>query len=399
MRTEFRRRRFGFTLVELLVVIAIIGVLASLLLPAVQQAREAARRMSCSSSLRQLGLACANYESTFKQYPAGRFIPDRVRLSDGMVERSYGGYAVTGSAPTFVSGNRSVHIAILPYMDQQNIYDLIDFRKGITAHMLNAAGQVVNPNYAAFNNAAGLFICPSEVHALNRVSENNYRYNFGGSSPFAGARDTNNNDDIDDIEPVSGIPSTGNGAFSIGRSGLRVAAFRDGLSNTAFWSERIMGSGFTPGTPQDIKKSDIMSRPGGTTMAGLVNPDSLYTACERNPLPAASQVSFVFSGSGRFIPLPGQNSYSNGWPTASYIGTLYNHVANPNWRVPDCAGFTSTLDAPGEHGIVCARSYHPGGVNVVFGDGSVTFINESIQLAVWRGMGTRDEGEVIDRGD
>jgi prepilin-type N-terminal cleavage/methylation domain-containing protein/prepilin-type processing-associated H-X9-DG protein len=385
-------RGSGFTLVELLVVIAIIGVLAALLLPAIQQAREAARRMTCSSQMRQMTIACLNYESTFREFPAGRFSPDRVRLN-GTVETMYDSYTFSGAAANFVSGNRSVHCAILPFMEQTAIYDLIDFKKGISGHMLNSAGVPVNPSYNAFLQAGPLFLCPSEIRATTRTSENNFRYNFGGSTHFAGARDRNNNT-LHDAALASNpqLTARGNGAFSIGASGLTASAFLDGLSNTAFWSERILGSGQNMAQVPPTK-ADAFAQPNGYNVFGLGDPNTLYQRCSAvssAPLNAAN-----FSGQGRFIPVAGVNSYTNGWPTASYMGTLYNHVAPPNWRIPDCSAFNSFTDVPGEHIIIAPRSYHSGGVNVSYGDGQVLFVTNEIDLETWRAQGSRDVGEVI----
>lgn len=395
MKKEFNVRS-GFTLIELLVVIAIIGVLAGLLLPAIQQAREAARRMQCTSQLRQMGLACFNYEASYKVFPAGRFLPDRVE-ANGTMLASYSSYTLPATAmttQTFTTGIRSVHIAILPFMDQSAMFNLIDFSKGISPHIKNTAGVIINPNFNAFTKAVGLFRCPSEVVTKLKTGENNYRYNFGGSTPYGGGRDAANNNIHDAIygtDPAN--ICTGNGAFTIG-DGLSTGAHSDGLSNTVFFSERIMGTGNDMAVAKPTL-ADARSRPGsGLPTDGMVDPDALKLACEASQQSAfATPNSFNSSMFGRYEKSVTFGEFIDGWPTACYMGTLYNHVSPPNWKAMDCSNRTSTVDVPGEHMIVAPRSYHTGGVNVSFGDGATRFIGNNIDLATWRAIGTRNGNE------
>ncbi len=191
------RRQRGFTLVELLVVIAIIGILVGLLLPAVQSAREAARRMQCSNNLKQIGLATLNYESAHKKFPPGRMEPDYI--VGGVVQASYTTYPTTLPAGAW-TGFRSVHTFILPFMEQNNIYNMIDFSRPTSVRMTTGGGATpVNANYQAYANAAAIFICPSCPNTGVIITENNYRYNFGGSTPFGGALGTGANNNTEPL--------------------------------------------------------------------------------------------------------------------------------------------------------------------------------------------------------
>lgn len=377
-----RQENCGFTLVELLVVIAIIGVLVGLLLPAVQAAREAARRTQCINNLKQMGLGAVNYESAHGTFPPGRLLPDWADANGRLRRCGYTNYGESIRS-TDKTGFYSVHIWILPYMEAGNVYDLIDFSLPQIKKMLNPR----NPHYDAYATAQGIFVCPSDANPGVLISENSYRSNFGGSTPYAGAVCAGTDFDTNATSP-EGFSSGGNGAFSMGEKGLSASEFPDGLSNTAFFSERIVGNGGTGG--QDTPDNTAIVTASNRTR-DLMPVDQLFNDClDFNP--ASDSSVFDFFAAGRW---PSGTDWSNGWPFAGYDSTQYNHVAPPNWVGNDCGSFSSIPDAPDEHAIIAPRSEHPGTVVVVFGDGHTDTVSDNIDLAVWRAMGTRNGEETI----
>lgn len=380
MRQSLQSQR-GFTLIELLVVIAIIAILVALLLPAVQQVREAARKSECQNNLHQIGIALHGYEAAHKSFPPGRLSPDYINA--GAVQSTYTSYPNTISAGSW-TGFRSVHTFILPFMEQSSVYQLIDFSRPTSVRMTTGGGVTpINANYTAYANAADLFLCPSCPNTRVITTENNYRANFGGSTPYAGAQSNTANNNLTATD-ANGQPSAGNGAFTIGK-GLRPRDFTDGLSNTAMFAERTKGSGLDMATQLPNKNYDVITSPN--RVSGLIGTNTIFNDC----LNATATVStFNFNSMGRWLP---GTDFSNGWPFGFYSATLYNHVATPNWRGWDCGNWSAIIDAPGEHGIISARSQHPGGAQVQFGDDRVGFAGENIDLNVWRAIGTRDGGE------
>ncbi len=342
-----KRLRSGFTLIELLVVIAIIAVLVALLLPAVQQAREAARRSQCKNNLRQIGLALANYESAFGVYPFGKGA----------------GYGALG-APVYARW--SMHAMLLPYVEQANLSDSINFLNPPDTPGMQGGVPTFMPPYTSPGNINTLqsqtlvpmFLCPSDSGVeIGWAGGNNYCGNQGswlcdrGNVP-AGAADTN--------------PSELNQGVFYFLSRTKTQDVTDGLSNTAFFSEKIRGNG------NPDPKSDLYTMVNQTSLAAT------YTTCQStNP---ASQ-------------LPLTSKWGASWVMGENCCTLYNHVATPGSF--SCAGIPFPGSMTNMAMQVSASSRHPGGVHVMMGDASVHFASNNIDIGVWRAMGTRNGKEVF----
>jgi prepilin-type N-terminal cleavage/methylation domain-containing protein/prepilin-type processing-associated H-X9-DG protein len=380
-RASNARERGGFTLVELLVVVAMVGVLTAILLPAIQAAREAARKIQCVNNLKHIGLAVHHYASTHRRFPPGRLMPDMI--INGVVQTSYTNYNATTNHPRAWAGNRSVHILILPYLEQTSVFDLIDFSGPHSQQMTTGGGRTpVNPNFAAYNHAQALYLCPSCSYTERVISENNYVYNFGGSTPYAGAASTNQQHNI--AAALGGFSCGGNGAFTT-RS-LKESDFIDGLSNTVMFSERTKGTGRDMASVPP-RPSDIVTMPGRAN--AMVDPLTMLNSCQGY---VAEVDSLNFSAFGRWLL---GSDFSNGWPFAAYSGTMYNHVAPPNWSGQDCGSWSAIADTPGEHAIISARSEHSGGVNALLADGAVRLVRNTVEPSVWRAIGTRNSGEPV----
>lgn len=340
--------RTAFTLVELLVVIAIIGVLVGLLLPAVQAAREAARRMQCSNNSKQVGLAIHNYASTHKIFPFGK-------------GPSYPG------APVYARWSQ--HALLLPFLEQTPLYNTLDFRfppetpgmGGVVAFMpphVNASGV----NAAGSRTPVPGFLCPSDQSPSDIwQAQNNYVGNQGGwlcdrSDQPAGAND---------VSPSE----TQTGVFYF-LSKVRPGDVIDGLSNTVFFSEKIRGQG----TPNP--RTDLFIISHQTSL------DATTNACNGlNPNTAT--------------PLSSKWGYS--WVMGENCCTQYNHVATPNKNSCGGTGFPGTMTNMAMQ--VSANSRHAGGVQCTLGDGSVRFVADTIDLGVWRALGSRASGEVASLQD
>ncbi|HUG17337.1 MAG TPA: DUF1559 domain-containing protein [Planctomycetaceae bacterium] len=334
-----RRRCSGFTIVELMVALSVISLLLALLLPAVQSARESARRTQCLDNLRQFGLAAQNRASAHH---------DRLpETSTNAFDRRRGKFL----------GSVSPHRELLPFLDQGRWVSEIDYQD-ITINGTNNPPPVDgNPVLRKLlETRIGVFLCPSDVQ---RPGATNYRANMGYGPGVFGP------------EPpaIAGFDGNVAGAFVHARE-VSFAEFSDGLTNTILFSEKLIGDGdpgrFTPWTDFFYSGENITSDDRAVQICGSLS--------QRDP-PHSSYAGWAW--------------FYGGWNT-----TWYNHILTPNSPIPDCGGGNDHM-AGGGPGVYSARSYHPGGVNAVLADGSSRFIAEEIDLSVWRALSTRKGGEML----
>ena len=312
-----RTRKPGFTLVELLVVIAIIGILVSLLLPAVQFAREAARRMQCSSNMRQMAVALHNYHDTLRRFPPGR------------TSRSF-----------------STHAMILPQLEQEPIWNKVNFSVSVN----NAA------NTLARGTLIPVFTCPSDPQNATPQGRapTNYRVNQGSGILWGNPPTNPSNVNF-------GMPAP-NGVF-FENSGITMAEVVDGTTNTAMISEHGKGD-----------HNNGAWHPSDTFHPGThpANADEAMQQCN-----AIDITNLAYQGN---------SSIGAPWLEGYHSTTIYFHVLRPNGR--------SCMFPPGRIATT-ASSGHPKGINLALCDASVRFIGDTIDLNVWRGMGTREGNETL----
>lgn len=343
-------QRCGFTLIELLVVIAIIAILIALLLPAVQQAREAARRTQCRNNLKQFGLAMHNYENSQRCFQRANY----------------------SSVTTSTTGWQGFagHVMLLPYMDQAPLYNRIDFTQAFWG----------GSNATAKATVISAFLCPSDFgwksgtygnDGTTGGGGNNYSVSGGPSLLMLGVTGG----------PVGGTPGTPIGVGDqIGVCNLfrniRIADITDGTSNTIAVSETITGDGngsiFTLGDV--IRGADI---PSGfpNTFANQTQLSAYHNVC----------VGAVATHYG----ITGKN-WINGMPGQTFFCTL-NPPNSPNYDCMECAG-CSWYDA---RSVITARSRHTGGVHCLLADGAVRFVGNNIDLNTWQRLGAIADGNPI----
>lgn len=347
MNANRMRTRDGFTLIELLVVIAIIGVLIALLLPAVQSAREAARRAQCLNNLKQLGLALHNYESAHQVFPAA------IHGGVGKVYMNFTGYH-----------------SILPFVEQQPLYDAFNFNQSLfTAGMGHYYGWSLADQTTGIGTQVSSFLCPSNRSesqvgtsnagwVVDRAAVTDYVFSGGADNYVArpyliAAR-----------RGISGID-----VFS------RIAEVRDGLNNTFLMGEGAGGNDANRFVAQGFAENRVCV------------PLEQYTQAQHYD-------NIMFAAYGR------RRAWGTEYVTGGLIGTTTDRLG-AFYGLNDC-GYDSWTDYFGDTAsptegqtLPNFRSMHPGGANFVFGDGSVRFIKDTVDREVYVGLSTVAGGEVL----
>lgn len=329
------RSNRGFTLIELLVVIAIIAILVALLLPAVQQAREAARRSSCKNNLKQIGLALHNYLDTYTVFPPAICFSNPVNSSTG--------------------GQWSVHARILPYVEQAALFDIADLNSSYL------------PGQAPANVRVATYLCPSDPNDKGRGSDH-YPTSYGYSAGPWFVWDNSTH-------------AKGRGAFAP-NSKFADRDMTDGMSNTLAFAEV---KAFTP----YVRDGDSVTGPGAPMPGSIAVVSGYGGTLKGNAIGGTSPTA-----SGHTEWVDGrihQTGFTTTFPPNSVVPI--SGGAAPNGDFTNCREGKSCAEPT--YAAVTARSYHTGTVNGMLMDGSIRSFSENIDLTIWQNLSIRNDGNVL----
>ncbi len=328
-------RKSGFTLVELLVVITIIGILIALLLPAVQAAREAARRSQCVNNLKQLALGFHNYHQQKNCFPAYQYAVAITR---------------PGTAYSYRWEYTGPFTLIMPYIEQTQLYEQYNFN----------CGWDQSTNATLKNSKIAAFICPTDGPYADRARNgNNYAVSTGSTIGF-----------------YSSNPTKANGIFMQSVE-MTFAEIRDGASNTILLGEINKGDNDST----SLNKQRDVTQP--------------LTSSITNAFPSADEIESAGVGCDTTVLTTQRVNAGQDFLGGFALYSVFNTVAPPNWKHVTCCRGGDFGYACDRDGIIPARSFHPGGANHAFGDASVRFISDTIDLKTYQYLGARDDQQPV----
>ena len=336
----------GFTLIELLVVIAIIAVLIALLLPAVQAAREAARRSQCTNNLKQIGLGLHNYHSTNDTFP----------MAQGVV----------GAFDTGLGHGPSMLLYMLSNVEQQALYNA--FNQNVQG-IVGATADLTAPNPTVYLTSIATYLCPTDT------GSNTFKYgtNYGGS--YGPQYNT--------LSSIKSSAGAGVGMFAAQVCyGVRDCA--DGTSNTLAFGEMLIGDN-SAATNNGAESYNCQNWPTGSNGGVGSGADQLMPGAVANLNKYITLCNGLRNGTAFQ-----DNSIGSFWAAGRAThGPMVNELYTPNSPNQDCYSFSQ------DSGVKTMRSRHPGGVNTMMADGSVRFAKNSVNQMAWWSLGTKAGGEVV----